>query len=57
VRKGLIILLLKITVLPALQFICARVCGLATDYSMALLLLSICPCASAAFVVSSNYNQ
>lgn len=35
----------------------AQVCGLSTAAGMSLVLLSLCPCASAAFVVAAKYNH
>jgi len=57
VKKGLIILAIKIVVLPWVQAACAKACGLSTAAGMSLVLLAICPCASTSFVIASKYNH
>eukprot|EP00983_Pelagomonas_calceolata_P013622 436813-Pelagomonas_calceolata.AAC.1 len=47
----------KIVCLPFLQLGCAKAVGLSTPASMSLIIFSVCPLSTMAFVVSSQYNH
>jgi predicted permease len=57
VAKAGVVLVLKCVVLPALMLACAKAVRLGADSGVALVLLSMTPCATTAFVVASQYNR
>mmetsp|Transcript_31446 Transcript_31446/g.57111 ORF Transcript_31446/g.57111 Transcript_31446/m.57111 type:complete len:247 (-) Transcript_31446:22-762(-) len=51
------IIAIKLIPLPILQLCCCRIIGLDTEASLCLVVLSVCPTATAAWVVSVGYGR